>query len=235
MMSLRKIAEVDFPTQWAHFRLFAFEHTKHSSEGIPSIETAVALVFGNIHTAPPLVRIHSQCATGDIFHSLRCDCHDQLHLALNSIAEEGCGILIYEHQEGRGIGLMEKLRAYALQDAGLDTVEANHSLGHDADLRDFRLPVEILRSLEIRSLRLMTANPAKLQALAAAGLEVVERVSSDVPISRHATRYMAVKREKMGYLPAEESVVTMMGVFKRNDIGLTSARQTTIPCTHTLR
>jgi GTP cyclohydrolase II len=211
MKSLKKIAEVDFPTQWAHFRLHAFECTKHSSEGIPSIESAVALVLGNIYTAPPLVRIHSQCATGDIFHSLRCDCHDQLHLALNSIAKEGAGILIYEHQEGRGIGLMEKLRAYALQDQGLDTVEANHSLGHTADLRDFKLPVEMLRLLEVRSLRLMTGNPAKLQAVVAAGLEVVERVSSDVTISRHATRYMAVKREKMGYLPAEEPVVIMTG------------------------
>jgi GTP cyclohydrolase II len=218
MKSLRKIAEVDFPTQWARFRLLAFEHAKHSSEGISSIETAVALVLGDIYSVAPLVRIHSQCATGDIFHSLRCDCHDQLHLALNSIANEGRGILIYEHQEGRGIGLMEKLRAYALQDAGLDTVEANHSLGHDADLRDFQLPVEILRLLQIRSMRLMTGNPAKLQAVAAAGLEVVERVSSDVPISRHATRYMAVKREKMGYLAADEPVVTMAGVLK----GMTS-------------
>src|SRR6202012_4204016 len=146
-------------TRWAPFRLLAFERQKEGS-GPGRLETALALVLGDVHTKPPLVRIHSQCATGDIFHSLRCDCHDQLHLALRGIADEGAGILLYEYQEGRGIGLMEKLRAYELQDAGLDTVEANLHLGHEGVLRDYRLPAEILRFLKIYSIRLMTNKPA---------------------------------------------------------------------------
>jgi GTP cyclohydrolase II len=146
------------------------------------------------------VRIHSQCATGDIFHSLRCDCHDQLHLALRSIAEEGAGILLYEYQEGRGIGLMEKLRAYELQDAGLDTIEANLHLGHEADLRDYRLPVEILRFLRISSVRLMTNNPDKIKAVASSSIRIAERISAEVLVSPHAARYFATKRDKMGHL-----------------------------------
>ena len=164
------------------------------------IETGLALILGNIRSSPPVVRIHSQCTTGDVFHSLRCDCHDQLHLALRSIAEEGAGVLLYEHQEGRGIGLMEKLRAYELQDQGLDTIEANLRLGHSVDLRDYALAVEILRFLEIHSLRLMTNNPQKIEAVVSAGIDIVQRLSADVPSGPHSARYLATKREKLGHL-----------------------------------
>jgi GTP cyclohydrolase II len=205
LTTLRKIAEVSFPTRWAPFRLLAFEGQAGCERG--HFETALALILGNIHAKPPLVRIHSQCATGDIFHSLRCDCHDQLHLALRSIAEEGAGILLYEYQEGRGIGLMEKLRAYELQDAGLDTIEANLHLGHKADLRDYRLPVEILRFLTISSVRLMTNNPEKIRAVASSNISIMERISAEVLVSPHAVRYFATKRDKMGHLTSSSASV----------------------------
>jgi GTP cyclohydrolase II len=203
---LRKIAEVDFPTRWASFRLLAFERQRGGTAH-NDFETALALVLGDIHAKPPLVRIHSQCATGDIFHSLRCDCHDQLHLALGSIAQEGAGILIYEHQEGRGIGLMEKLRAYELQDAGLDTVEANLRLGHKADQRDYQLSVEVLHFLNVFSLRLMTNNPEKVKAVDSSSICIVERISAEVHVSPHAARYFATKRDKMGHLAGSGTAV----------------------------
>ncbi len=199
MTMLRKIAEVTFPTRWAPFRLLAFER-KGEVRRHSRLDTALALVLGDIHSVPPLVRIHSQCATGDIFHSLRCDCHDQLHLALRSIAEQGAGVLIYEYQEGRGIGLMEKLRAYELQDAGLDTIEANLHLGYEADLRDYRLPVEILRFLEISLFVLRTNNPDKIKAVTSSNIHIAERISAEVLVSSHAARYFATKRDKMGHL-----------------------------------
>jgi len=199
-MTLKQIADVHFPTQWANFRLLAFEgiQSDYETTGKPQ-ETALALVLGDIHSSPPVVRIHSQCTTGDVFHSLRCDCHDQLHLALRMIADEGTGILLYEHQEGRGIGLMEKLRAYELQEQGFDTIEANLLLGHLVDLRDYALATEILRLLKIRSLRLMTNNPEKIDAVLTAGIEIVERLSANVPGSPHSDRYLATKREKLGH------------------------------------
>ena len=200
-MTLKQIADVNFPTRWADFRLLAFEsvQTSHKTgEEVP--ETALALLLGDIRSSPPVVRVHSQCMTGDVFHSLRCDCRDQLHLALRVIAEERAGVLLYEHQEGRGIGLMEKLRAYELQDRGLDTIEANLRLGHAVDLRDYALPVEILRFLGIRSLRLMTNNPDKINAVSAAGIEIVERVSADVPDNPHSAHYLATKRNRLGHL-----------------------------------
>lgn len=200
LSELKQIANVNFPTQWALFRLLAFAFARVDRPKENNLETAVALVLGNLHDAPPIVRIHSQCTTGDVFHSLRCDCHDQLHLALQSIAKEGAGILLYEYQEGRGIGLMEKLRAYELQDCGLDTVEANLRLGHAIDLRDYELAVKILRFLNVRAVRLMTNNPEKIVCVRSAGIEIVERLSADVPGTPHAAFYLATKREKLGHL-----------------------------------
>src|SRR5215469_14413230 len=149
-------------------------------------EDAVALVMGDIHAAPPLVRIHSQCLTGDVFGSLRCDCRQQLEMALRMIAEAHAGVLIYEQQEGRGIGLMAKLQAYALQDNGLDTVEANERLGFKADQRKFQMPAEILKALGITRVRLLSNNPDKVAALETAGIKVTERVPCEVAPNRHA-------------------------------------------------
>jgi GTP cyclohydrolase II len=202
--SVRKVAEADFPTRWGAFRILGFEGIQ--AEGQPgcapaqTVEGLVALVMGDVHTTPPLVRIHSQCLTGDVFHSLRCDCHDQLHLALARIADEGAGILLYEQQEGRGIGLMAKLRAYELQDQGRDTVEANLELGYRADHREFELPAEILKHLGVKAVRLMTNNPDKVAALQSAGIEVTERVSAEVESQDTFERYLRTKQEKMGHI-----------------------------------
>ncbi len=209
MISLKQVAEVDFPTRWAHFRLLGFE-TVPAQDGSTrkSADTALVLVLGDPTVGDAVVRIHSQCTTGDVFHSLRCDCHDQLHLALRMIAQEGSGLLIYEQQEGRGIGLMEKLRAYELQEKGFDTIEANLQLGHPVDRRDYELPVEILRHLNVRSLRLLTNNPAKIGAVQSAGIDIVERLSADVPISPHSAHYLDTKREKLGHLYGSAVEVT---------------------------
>jgi GTP cyclohydrolase II len=206
--SIRKVADADFPTRWAHFRILGFEgildHPLPVTADEPApqkrIESAVALVLGDIHASPPIVRIHSQCLTGDVFHSLRCDCHDQLHLALGRIVDEGAGILLYEQQEGRGIGLMAKLRAYELQDQGRDTVEANLELGYRADYREFELPAEILKHLNIKAVRLMTNNPDKVAALESRGIAVVERISATIPSEPTFERYLQTKHEKMGHL-----------------------------------
>jgi len=195
--SAKQIASAEFPTRWGHFRIHGFR-LEPLSNGKP--EEAVALVLGDIHSAPPLVRIHSQCLTGDVFGSLRCDCRQQLEMALSLIAGEGAGILIYEQQEGRGIGLMPKLQAYELQDAGLDTVEANVKLGFKADHREFELPAEILKSLRVKAVRLLSNNPDKVAALERAGISVVERVPCEVVPSAHAEDYLRVKKEKMGHL-----------------------------------
>jgi len=199
--SITKVAEADFPTRWGQFRIFGFEGLV--TPGDPtrkSVESAVALVMGDIHAAPPIVRIHSQCLTGDVFHSLRCDCHDQLHLALARIADEGAGILLYEQQEGRGIGLMAKLRAYELQDKGADTVEANEQLGYEADYRHFELPAEILKYLKVPAVRLITNNPDKVSSLETAGILVTERISAAIPSEPTFERYLQTKHEKMGHL-----------------------------------
>src|SRR5437868_5219416 len=150
---LNKIAEADFPTRFGHFRIYGFERV-----GLDEREEAVVLKLGDLSAkfGPPLVRIHSQCLTGDVFHSLRCDCRSQLELALDQIVVEGRGLLIYEHQEGRGIGLLNKLRAYELQDQGLDTVEANEQLGFEADLRDYALPAAIIQYFGIKQVRLLS-------------------------------------------------------------------------------
>ena len=198
MIPVRQVAAIKFPTHWGNFRLLAFEATQGPAGTVP--QTALALILGDIYKAPPIVRIHSQCSTGDVFHSLRCDCHDQLHLALRSIAENGSGIVLYEHQEGRGIGLMEKLRAYELQDQGFDTIDANLQLGHAIDLRDYTLPTDVLRFLNIHSLRLMTNNPDKIQAVSSAGINIVERLSADVLWTQFSADYMTIKRDKLGHL-----------------------------------
>ena len=156
--------------------------------------------MGDIHTLPPLVRIHSQCLTGDVFGSLRCDCRLQLELALGKIAAEGAGILLYEQQEGRGIGLMAKLKAYELQDHGLDTVEANVELGYAPDCRQYELPAEVLKQLGVTQVRLMTNNPEKVAALENAGIAVTERVSAEVEPQESFERYLKTKHEKMGHI-----------------------------------
>ena len=157
-------------------------------------------MLGDIHNGPPVVRIHSQCLTGDVFGSLRCDCRPQLELALRTIAQAGAGILLYEQQEGRGIGLMAKLRAYELQDQGLDTVEANLRLGFKPDCREFELPAEILKLLNVTSVRLITNNPEKVEALESVGIRVVERISAEVEPLDSFERYVQVKQEKMGHI-----------------------------------
>jgi len=195
--SAKQLASADFPTLWGQFRIYGFQ-LQPVPNGKP--DEAVALVMGEVHSTPPLVRIHSQCLTGDVFGSLRCDCRQQLELALSLIAGEGTGILIYEQQEGRGIGLMPKLQAYELQDAGLDTVEANEKLGFKADHREFALPAEILKTLGVNAVRLLSNNPDKVSALERAGVEVVERVPCEVTASAHAEEYLKTKRDKMGHL-----------------------------------
>jgi len=195
--SAKQLASADFPTRWGQFRIYGFQ-LQPVLNGKP--DEAVALVMGEVHSTPPLVRIHSQCLTGDVFGSLRCDCRQQLELALSLIAGEGTGILIYEQQEGRGIGLMPKLQAYELQDAGLDTVEANEKLGFKADHREFALPAEILKTLGVNAVRLLSNNPDKVSALERAGVEVVERVPCEVTASAHAEEYLKTKRDKMGHL-----------------------------------
>lgn len=200
--NVTKLAEADFPTRWGNFRIYGFEgqFAPNGQGGADRRrETAVALVMGDITTGVPLVRIHSQCLTGDVFGSLRCDCRQQLELALQKIAEEGRGVLVYEQQEGRGIGLMAKLQAYALQDQGLDTIEANEKLGFQADCREYNLPVEILKALGLKQIKLLSNNPEKVAAVENAGIKVVERVAADVTPSEHAARYLETKREKMGH------------------------------------
>ena len=194
-----QVASADFPTRWGKFRIYGFRG-RAGSDGDRRVEEAVALVTGDVKSTPPLVRIHSQCLTGDVFHSLRCDCRQQLELSLSRIADEGAGILIYELQEGRGIGLMAKLRAYELQDEGLDTVEANERLGFKNDYRNFALPAGILKALGVTRVRLLSNNPEKVNALERAGVKVVERVPCEVIPSPHAEEYLKTKKEKLGHL-----------------------------------
>jgi GTP cyclohydrolase II len=193
---LQKVAEADFPTQFGPFRIYGFEAALGART-----EEAVVLRMGDLLTGgAPLVRIHSQCLTGDVFHSLRCDCRAQLEISLESIAQEGRGLVIYELQEGRGIGLLNKLRAYELQDQGADTVEANERLGFDSDLRSYALPGAILQYFGLKAVRLLSNNPDKVDAVERAGVAVVERVPclADVVDSREA--YLRTKKEKMGHL-----------------------------------
>lgn len=193
--SLEKIAEAEFPTQFGSFRIFGFRGGAGNRT-----EEAVALKMGDLAGDPPLVRIHSQCLTGDVFHSLRCDCRAQLEIALKSIAKEGRGLLIYENQEGRGIGLLNKLRAYELQDQGADTVEANERLGFDSDLRSYELPGLILRYFGLKKLRLLSNNPEKVEAVEKAGVEVTDRVPCLAEVVDTREAYLRTKRDRMGHL-----------------------------------
>jgi GTP cyclohydrolase II len=198
-LNVRQLASADFPTRWGKFRIHGFRG-EFGTGMQKREEEAVALVMGDIHASPPLVRIHSQCLTGDVFGSLRCDCRQQLEMALAMIAEQGAGILIYEQQEGRGIGLMAKLQAYELQDQGLDTVEANERLGFKADHREFALPAEILKALGVSRVRLLSNNPDKVAALENGGVAVIERVPCEVTPSTHSEEYLKTKKEKLGHL-----------------------------------
>jgi GTP cyclohydrolase II len=196
---IQQVASADFPTRWGKFRIYGFR-AEFGADGDRRVEEAVALLMGDVQSSAPLVRIHSQCLTGDVFHSLRCDCRQQLEMALGMIRDLGSGILIYEQQEGRGIGLMAKLQAYELQDKGLDTVEANERLGFKADQRDFALPGEILKALGVKKVRLLSNNPEKVKALERAGIEVAERVACEVEVDPHAEEYLKTKKEKLGHL-----------------------------------
>ena len=192
---VRRMAETTIPTRWGEIRLIAYG-------SIIDPDEHAALVLGDISTPEPvLVRVHSQCVTGDVFHSLRCDCGEQVELAMDRIAEEGRGVFVYMRQEGRGIGFCNKIRAYALQDGqGLDTVEANEALGFPADRRDYGIGMQILVDLGLKQIRLLTNNPSKRVGLEGYGLEVVERIPIIAPPNPHNMRYLETKRDKLGHL-----------------------------------
>ena len=196
-LEVRKVAEADFPTEYGHFRIYGFEGRKNGA-----VEEAVAVVMGELRgPGSLLVRIHSQCLTGDVFHSLRCDCRAQLELSLEKIAAEKRGMVLYEKKEGRGIGLLNKLRAYELQDGGADTVEANEQLGFEADLRVYEMPAAILRLLGVKQVRLLTNNPEKIAALEAHDIEVTERVPCQAESrGMQSEDYLRTKKERMGHI-----------------------------------
>ncbi len=194
LIAIKESARAKLPTQFGEFEVVAFESEIHDAPHL-------ALVKGDIRTDEPvLVRVHSECLTGDVLGSLRCDCGPQLHAAMSMVEREGRGVVLYMRQEGRGIGLTSKLQAYALQDQGLDTVEANHKLGFRADLRDYGVGAQILVYLGVRKMRLMTNNPKKIVGLSGYGLEVVERVPLELGICSYNEKYMHTKKDKMGHL-----------------------------------
>ncbi|HYR83438.1 MAG TPA: GTP cyclohydrolase II [Terriglobia bacterium] len=196
-MKATKVAETSLPTDFGTFRIFGFESEDKT-------DSVLALVMGTPKTSAEdealLIRIHSQCLTGDVFGSLRCDCGDQLNFALKTIAKRGTGILIYQLQEGRGIGLMNKLQAYELQDSGHDTVEANHHLGFEADHRNYQLCAEVLHHFGVDRVRLMSNNPRKFEALQAAGIQVAERVPIEIAPSERTENYLKTKKAKLGHM-----------------------------------
>jgi GTP cyclohydrolase II len=188
------VAQAELPTRYGRFRIYGFRGRGPEDE-------AVALVRGNVRgRVAPLVRVHSQCLTGDVLTSLRCDCRAQLELSLKKIGRAPAGILLYLPQEGRGIGLMNKLRAYELQDGGMDTVEANVSLGFAADAREYDLPAKILKKLGAKRIRLLSNNPDKVRQLESAGVEVIELVPCQPRISKISRGYLQTKKSKMGHL-----------------------------------
>ncbi len=203
---IEKVAEADFPCRFGDFRIFGFRggtsgnSTAGSANGSATETVALKLGDFSLPGPAPLVRIHSQCLTGDVFGSLRCDCGRQLALALEKIADEGRGLLIYDPQEGRGIGLLNKLMAYQLQDAGADTVEANEELGFEADQRDYDGPIAVIRHFGLRQVRFLSNNPEKVAALEAGGIEVTERVPCEVDPTDQAASYLRTKKEKLGHL-----------------------------------
>jgi len=204
---VERVTETTLPTPYGHFQAVAYKSIIDPDEHL-------ALVMGDITTPDPvLVRVHSQCVTGDVFGSLRCDCGEQIGQALQRIGEEGRGVLLYMRQEGRGIGLHNKLRAYALQDEGMDTVEANHALGFPADRRDYGIGMQILADLGIREMRLLTNNPAKRAGLEGYGLKVVERVSIVVEPNAFNLRYLETKRTKLGHLLGVDGIIEGDGQY----------------------
>jgi GTP cyclohydrolase II len=191
---LQMVAQADLPTRYGRFTIYGFK-------GRGAQEEAVALVRGNLKSkAAPLVRVHSQCLTGDVLTSLRCDCRAQLELSLKEIGRAPSGILLYLPQEGRGIGLMNKLRAYELQDGGMDTVEANEKLGFAADARDYDFSARILKKLGATKIRLLSNNPEKVRQLERAGIQVMERVPCQPRVSKTSRAYLKTKKRKMGHL-----------------------------------
>ena len=193
-LSVERVAVAALPTEWGEFRVAGYR-------SLVSDEEFVALFKGEMRRdTPTLVRIHSQCLTGDVFGSTKCDCGAQLHQTMQMIEEEGQGAIVYQQQEGRGIGILNKIRAYALQDEGADTVEANEQLGLAVDLREYRQCAEILFDLGLCQVRVISNNPLKLRALEEAGLKIVERVSIQVEPTEKAVRYMRTKKEKLGHL-----------------------------------
>src|SRR5258707_14669608 len=192
--SVERVAVADLPTEWGDFQIAGYR-------SLISDEEFVVLFKGEMNgEIPTLVRIHSQCLTGDVFGSIKCDCGPQLHRTMQMIEAEGRGAIVYQQQEGRGIGIINKIRAYALQDDGADTVEANERLGLAVDSREYRQCAEVLFDLGLCQVRVLSNNPGKLQALEEAGLEITERVSIEVASSEPAARYMQTKKEKMGHL-----------------------------------
>ncbi|MGH9175298.1 MAG: GTP cyclohydrolase II, partial [Vicinamibacterales bacterium] len=190
---VRQVATANLPTDFGTFRIHCFE-------SLIDRETHVALVFGDIGDGERvMVRVHSKCLTGDVFHSARCECGIQLHTAMQRIVTEGRGVLLYLNQEGRGIGLANKLRAYELQDQGLDTVEANEKLGFKPDQRDYGIGVQILRALGVRSMRLLSNNPRKMVAVEGYGHSVLEWLPLEIPASEHTRKYLKTKKDKLGH------------------------------------
>ena len=191
---LRMVAHATLPTRYGRF-------TIHGFQGRGPQEEAVALVRGNLNgKSAPLVRVHSQCLTGDVLTSLRCDCRAQLELSMKKIGQASSGILLYLPQEGRGIGLMNKLRAYELQDGGMDTVEANETLGFAADARDYDFSAQILKKLGTTKIRLLSNNPEKVRQLESSGIRVIERVPCQPRVSKISRAYLKTKKRKMGHL-----------------------------------